>query len=227
MKQRVATLILLLIGNLGLAGVAQAGAIFDFGDRHTRLFATDSASGTGATSTTDGIFTDSRSRTGATTANTEEAAQDTTVGPLLFSGTGAASMDAAVNAPILLGAESVFDVTFTLASAHDYLLAALVSGDLETGKYTVNFWLKRATDTIAELLADGNINIGGTLQPGTYNLYALASVAPVKSGAQTNGVARANFDFSLSLNQQAQPISLPASILMVGLGLVAIRRRLG
>lgn len=227
MNRHAAFFAVLLIGNLGLAFPAQAGAIFVSGDRHITLFATDG--NTSVASSTDGLFTDSRNRTrviSPTNSNSEAAAQDTTVGTLLFGGTGSASMDAAVNAPVLLGAESVFDVTFTLASVHDFLLDALLSGDLETGRFTVNFWLKSTTDSIAEMLTQGSISKSGTLQPGTYSLYALASVAPVRSGTQTNGVARAGFDFSLSLSPQVQQIPLPASVLLVALGLAAIRRRL-
>lgn len=227
MKHLTTAFVLLLGPSLGLSGLAHASAIFDHGDRHTLLFTAANPAGSGGTNTSSGVFTDSRTLLGSNANNAESAAQNSNVGPLLFSGTGSASMDAAVHTPVLTGAESLFDVTFTLAEVHDYVLDALLSGDLETGRYSVAFWLKSSTDSIEELLTRGSINTSGTLQPGTYNLYALASVAPVRSGTQTNGVARAGFDFSLALSQQVQQISLPASVLLVGLGLVAIRRRLG
>lgn len=113
-------------------------------------------------------------------------------------------------------AESIYDISFKLLTAHTYNLTGTLSATA-TGTGAANATLKLGDINL--VAADSPFALSGTLNPGDYRLLVTAGAY-----VYPNGSARATFDFQLALTEV--PVPAAAWLFASGLaGLVGFGRK--
>jgi hypothetical protein len=158
---------------------------------------------------------------GAIAAN---ASQVSNVAPLFLSGSGGSHIDGSSSLPAT-HAQSVYDVTFTLAGQHSFSASGTLTSGVDGGTAVANFQFTGpgVNDVFARTgnQADLPFSDSGILAPGSYHLFANAKT---DSNPPTAFSDNATFFFTLNLTPIPEPLT-PALGILALTGLSIRRRR--
>lgn len=170
-----------------------------------------------------GAFSDS------VTANLSDeevtAEQNSNIGSGGFSGTGSATVGFSVLETEEVFAESLFEVSFDLTSAHNYNLTGNLTANVDGGSALGVFQLLGPTPLGFAAVDFGSqaLSGSGVLAPGSYQLTVLALMYPGETIEVDSFMGgSATYDFNFRLEESTTPAPEPGTLALLAFGLMGL-----